>query len=337
MRDLPVARGAVFAVILVSWTGYLLPGVAVSQDCSAGERAFEHAAGTDCIPIAPERIVTLHDGNALLPLRELGVKPVGSSGQFRFDDQEPFFRNLQGYDTSGVLFVGQHRNESVELVASLAPDLIIATPSPDWHYHRFSRIAPTVVIDMFDQTMQSALRQFAAAVGKTKRAKQIEAQFDAHVAHVRSTLGAVGCRTTALVVSHVNDTLRTVPWVHGYGAAFDALGFHRTEWEKSRRNPDQVVEISLEAFVTVKADVIFVVDLTGAEGPGGDYETLVSKPLLQVIEVGRADQIFELDGALMGGTSWLRTMNAIDQLSEILSSSEFDAGLVRESGPVSCP
>ena len=76
-------------------------------------RVFEHAAGIDCIPASPQRIVALHDGNVLLPLLELGVVPVGASGEMDAQDR-PFFRNTDRYDTSDITVVGKHRGESAE-------------------------------------------------------------------------------------------------------------------------------------------------------------------------------------------------------------------------------
>lgn len=43
-------------------------------------REVTHAAGTTEIPVDPQRIVTTTDQNALLPLLELEVRPVGSAG-----------------------------------------------------------------------------------------------------------------------------------------------------------------------------------------------------------------------------------------------------------------
>ncbi|MGR3491226.1 MAG: hypothetical protein ACU0DW_04140 [Shimia sp.] len=72
-----------------------------AQDCSDGQRLFEHAAGETCIPEDPQRIVTLSDQNALLPLLELGVRPVGSTGRVLSDGSE-VFRRTQDYDTLGM-------------------------------------------------------------------------------------------------------------------------------------------------------------------------------------------------------------------------------------------
>lgn len=54
-------------------------GSAIALECTDGMRPFEHAAGVDCIPQNPQRIVTLQDQNGLLPLMELGVRPIAST------------------------------------------------------------------------------------------------------------------------------------------------------------------------------------------------------------------------------------------------------------------
>jgi iron complex transport system substrate-binding protein len=299
---------------------------ASSQDCPDGMRPFEHAAGTDCIPVDPQRIVALQDQNVLLPLMELGVVPLGASGGLLADGTEGF-RRLDGYDTSGVAFLGMHREEDVEAVAALEPDLIVTTTSPDWHHETFSKIAPTIVIDMFTQPVGVALHQFADAVNRTGRANALEAALDARAAELREGLGDVPDRTRAMVLTNIGGTLRTMPWVQGFGAAFEAIGFERTEWEAENAAGIGSVEFPREALGTVEADAIFVIDFSGIDGPEGQYEQVMADPLFRLHPTGQAGQVFEIDGTRMGGTSWLRRQDGVEQIAAILSDPAFRTDL----------
>ncbi|MEM7732999.1 MAG: ABC transporter substrate-binding protein [Pseudomonadota bacterium] len=303
-----------------------------AQPCAPGMRIFQHAAGVDCIPVSPERIVALHDGNVLLPLLELGVTPVGASGETG-PEGRPFFRNTEAYDTSDITVVGKHRNESAEVVTYLEPDLIITTPSPEWHYATYSEIAPTIVIDVFKQPLRAALHQFADAVDRTERAQKLEARFDASIAEAQAQLGDVPAQTTALAMTYFGQRMRTMPWVHGYRAAFEAIGFRKPDWQKEFAGGSRVVEFSHEALLNMTVDAIFLIDFSGVSGPDGDYEKFMSNPLVKVTNVASANQIFELDGSKMGGVSWLRTIDAIDQIQEILSHTTFDPNVHVEAQP----
>ncbi|MEM6429246.1 MAG: ABC transporter substrate-binding protein [Deinococcota bacterium] len=307
----------------------LVLGISYAQDCDAGFRSFEHAAGTDCIPENPQRIVALQDQNVLLPLMELGVTPLGASGATNADG-EGIFRRLDGYDTSDVVFLGNHREEDIELVASLEPDLIITTPSPDWHYETFSLIAPTIVIDMFNQPVQVALFQFADAVNRTAEAEALEARFNARVSELLEPLGSIPEETTGFVVLN-NGAFRALPWVQGFGAAFEAIGFSRSAWEEENVTGIGVVEFSLEALGNVETDVIFLIDFTGDDGPDGQYEQFIANELVQLTPVGQANQIYQIDGTSMGGTSWLRSLDGVEQIAELLSDPNLDTSLVDEN------
>ena len=84
------------AAVLAGLT--LAAGPALALDCEAGFRPFAHSGGETCIPENPQRIVTLQDQNVLLPLLELGVKPVASTGNLDHEGNQVFART-QGYDT----------------------------------------------------------------------------------------------------------------------------------------------------------------------------------------------------------------------------------------------
>ncbi|MEM8787905.1 MAG: ABC transporter substrate-binding protein [Pseudomonadota bacterium] len=307
--------------LTLTFLAALLAAPALAQDCPSGQRPFTHAAGTDCIPTDPQRIVALQDQNVLLPLMELGVTLLGASGRLDADGNR-VFRRLDGYDTSDVEFVGLHREEDKELVVALEPDLIITTPSPEWHYETYTPIAPTIVIDMFNQPLQPALRQFAEAVNRVETHDALKAEFDARAAAVRADLGDTPGQTKALVMLN-NGALRALPWVQGFGAAFEAIGFKRTDWEEENVTGIGVVEFSREVLGNIEADAIFVIDFSGDDGPNGQYEQVVADPLFQLHPAGQAEQIYQIDGTRMGGTSWRRTLDGVNQLAEILGAPGF--------------
>lgn len=107
----------------------------------AETRTISHAAGVTEVPVDARRIVTLQDQNALLPLLELGVKPVASAGLLG-DDSSRTFGRTEGFDTSGIEFVGEYGEPNLEAIARVGPDLIVCDEfSASEVYDELSRIA----------------------------------------------------------------------------------------------------------------------------------------------------------------------------------------------------
>ena len=133
---------------------------------SAETVAFEHSEGSTDVPTDPQRIVTTTDQNALLPLLELGVTPVASAGLIG-DDGSQTFRRTEGFDTSGIEFVGAYGEPNAEAIAAQRPDLIVGYEFDSDYYDTLSGIAPTVLIQIFDRPLDEALMDFARLVNRT--------------------------------------------------------------------------------------------------------------------------------------------------------------------------
>lgn len=150
--------------------------------------AFEHSQGTTQVPARPQRIVTTTDQNALLPLLELDVRPIGSAGLVG-DDGTQTFRRTEGFDTSGITFVGSYGEPNAEAIAALRPDLIVGYEFDSDHYDTLSKIAPTVLIKIFGRPLDDALLDFARLVGKTEEAEKHKKAYEARVTSLLDQLG----------------------------------------------------------------------------------------------------------------------------------------------------
>ncbi len=120
-------------------------------DCPEGQRPFADAVTTQCIPAAPQRIVSMHDMTITLTLLELGAPVVGSMG--RLDEAgDAYMRGVDlvlgtDFESSGIVNIGAWDTLDYEAIARLAPDLIIGLSPWDEEYAgRLARIAPTVLI-----------------------------------------------------------------------------------------------------------------------------------------------------------------------------------------------
>lgn len=303
---------------------------AFSLECQEGFRPFTHAAGEDCIPKEPQRIVTLQDQNGLLPLMELGVKPIGSAGHINSEGKQ-IYRRMEGYDTTGVKFVGVYRGPDKEAVASLQPDLVIASPWPKDAYETYSAIAPTIIIDMFNQPLEDALFQFAEAVNRTERAKKLQAALNAKAVTVRKKLGDRMDQTTISAITREYDGpgFYGIEPTQAFGAIRRALNPVMTpaeaDWSTQRANK------SLEVLGEHVADVMFFLTFDADEGGNSDeFSDFIKLPIVQALPVVQAKQLFVLNGSTMVGSAWGKIENGLDQISSVLLQEDLNRNLVKE-------
>jgi len=306
---------------------------ALAQDCPGGQRLFEHHAGTDCIPADPQRIVTLTDINALLPLMtELGVTPVASAGHVD-ENGDQIFRRMSAYDTSSIEWVGTYGSPDPEAVAVQDPDLIIGSPYPKTNYEIFSKIAPTLILDMFEHPADDTLLLLADAVNRTERARQHQAALEALAEGVRETLGADFERTTLSIIA-TQDTDRTfyrMEPLAGWGVIREYLDPTMTPPERSLDPENPYERITYEALPDHAADVMFLVTWDHDEtGHSAIFEDFVADPLVQALPVAQAEQLFNIEGQKAGGFSWIGIGNGLERIAEVLTREDLNRDLVEE-------
>jgi iron complex transport system substrate-binding protein len=179
-----LTRRTLMGATIVTAATATLAGSALAQSTT---RAFTHDAGTTDIPVAPQRIVSLHDISQTLPLIEFGKRPVGSGG--RIDpDGKPFImagHSLTGVDfhNSDIVFVDR---EDFEAIAALSPDLIMT--NNDSTLEQLSLIAPTIVLNRDTNPGLEQLRKVADAAGVLGRFEALEQRFEWQLARLGAML-----------------------------------------------------------------------------------------------------------------------------------------------------
>lgn len=299
-----------------------------AEQCDQGKRLFEHAGGITCIPNEPERIVTLSDQNALLPLLELGVRPVGSAGM-RFSDGREGFRRIQAHDTAGIAFIGDYRTPDIELAAALQPDLIVTNAGLPKIAERFASVAPVVQIDTAVQPLERALFQFANLVNRTDRALELERAFEQRVAEIETSFGDLRESTTVSLIAYGGgDVFGAIGPSQAYGMILRSLNPTRPEAERDLQEISQAR--SIETVLAHNADVMIQVVFDTEWAEPHQYETLIALPLVQFLPVAQAGQIFAIDGTQMVGSAWEKAMNGLELMADILTDPNIDRDLVLE-------
>lgn len=301
---------------------------AVSTICEPGFRPFAHFAGETCVPENPQRIVTLTDQNALLPLLELGVKPVGSAGRLR-NDGSGIFRRTDGFDTAGIEFLGDFTQPNLEGIAAMQPDLIVGY---EWHadqYETFSQIAPTVLIQIFDRPLDEVLIDFALLADAQETAETLHEAYQAQIDRITEGLGDRRTSLSVVILNPVSATefYRVYNTGQAIGTVMGALGvagMALPEEEESTDGP-----LSIEVISEHLGDVILVLDYSGEQTDPVVDEFLAS-PILNSQPTAQAAQVYRIDGSRTVGSAWVRMQIFLDTLEEILLNPTIDVDVIQE-------
>jgi iron complex transport system substrate-binding protein len=297
----------------------------VSDAATSGDTfAFEHVAGTTQVPVDPQRIVTLQDQNALLPLLELGVRPIASAALDNGDGTHTF-RRVDNHDVEGIGFVGPYGEPDLELIAAQQPDLIIGGEFDEPIYDQLSQIAPTVLIQIFGRPLPDALEDFAAVVGEEERHAELVADYEAAVADLVADLPRPPDQIELSVIAFSGDGTFYTEIGQALGTVLDDVGFARPEAEAAAiADPDYSYAESLERLSTRDGDVLLSPDYSsdtgGDEAP--EIAEVRSSAVFQGLDVVQRGEFHVFDGGEMVGSAFEKMTGFLDFLRSILIERE---------------
>jgi iron complex transport system substrate-binding protein len=299
-------------------------GALTDASTSGDTFAFEHVAGTTQVPLDPQRIVTLQDQNALLPLLELGVRPIASAALDNGDGTHTF-RRVDGFDVEGIGFVGPYGEPDLELIAAQQPDLIIGGEFDAPIYDQLSQIAPTVLIQIFGRPLPDALEDFAVVVGEEERHAELVADYEAAVADLVADLPRPPDQIELSVIAFSGDGTFYTEIGQALGTVLDDVGFARPEAEAAAiADPDYSYAESLERLSTRDGDVLlspdYSADTGGDEAP--EIAEVRSSAVFQGLDVVQRGEFHVFDGGEMVGSAFEKMTAFLDFLRSILIERE---------------
>ena len=246
-------------------------------------------------------------------------------------DGTKFFRRMQGYDTTGIEWIGRYgKVTDVEPIAALKPDLIV-TPSWPENIDQFQALAPAVRIEMFETPLETALFQFADLVNRTDRAKELKTKFEARAAELRTQIGDKLDKTTVSVITSAWEADAFFPAnpTQAFGMVQQQMKLTRPESE--RHLGSKRVHLSLEVLGDHAADAMIVFthpsDRTAYHQ---DEQQFLAHPLLSLLPQGKAGQIFAIDATQMIGSAWGKAMNGLEIFADILGDESLNRDLIME-------
>ena len=263
----------------------------VGSGRAAAARTIEHAFGETVVHGTPERVVTLYQGATDTAIA-LGIEPVGVVDSWI---QRPTYRYLRD-DLQGVAHVGLETQPSLEDIAWLQPDLIVAT----LHRHEpvqglLSEIAPTVALrTTYD--FKGTLALLGRATGRQARARALLREWNARVADFRTRIeAALGSAwpQEAAVIEFKSDHARI--YYGGFaGSILDEVGFARPP---SHRDRDTwgIKLTNRESIPAMEADVLFVMMNDDDPAVVRTWRRWTAHPLWQALTAAREDRVHRVD------------------------------------------
>lgn len=242
------------------------------------------AKGEFTLDKTPSRIVVL-EYSFVDALAQVGVSPVGVADDNKIDRILPQVREKIAAWQS----VGTRSQPSLEVIASLKPDLIIADPSRHTAvFEELKKIAPTVMFDSRHESYQENLetaQKIGDLVGKSSEMKAKINEHNDYIANIAKNLGVQGKKAS---FGTSREDKFNIQNDNGYvGSFLTTLGFAPT-----KLNSDQAfVEINLEQLVMEKPEYLFIAHYRD-ESIARKWE---AEPLWKAIPAVKANHVYSVD------------------------------------------
>lgn len=250
-----------------------------------------HDLGITQVPDAPQRIVVL-EYSFVDTLAAVGVSPVGIADDDKRDSIVPIYTAIIGDEWTSV---GTRKSPSLELIASLQPDLIIAdTSRHEAVYEALSEIAPTIVFDSLTGTYDIAIqaaRTIAHAIGKDA---EMEARLLEHTARMeafKAEIGNVSAWSAQFVIDNGEGIFLHSP-VSYNGSLLAWFGFtNNMPTPDGHTYEEAIVNTSLEQFSQINPQII----LRGKYADPGLTDSWVGQPLYDSIEAVKDGHVYDVN------------------------------------------
>lgn len=274
--------------------------------------AVEHVWGTTQVPQGPQRIVVL-DLPFLDALTALGQPVVGYAGTSE--------KALPAYLATAVkdlgpepAFVGERKQPNLEVLMSLKPDLIVA--SPDRHAMiraQLEALAPTVAFkdDSLDD-VRALVSQLAAITGKEKEKAELETKLAQRLEASKAS-GTSSLRV--LVVGSFEDEFSTWTKASFIGTLLEGVGA-RYAFDgppTPSEGKAEVAKLTLESLSELNPDYLFIY---------GDPSRWESNPIYSKLKAAQEGKIARVDRDLWARSRGpLAALAILDEYEKFLTQS----------------
>lgn len=273
---------------------------AYASDNTPATRTVKHALGETIIHGQPKRVVSLFQG-ATDTLVALGVEPIGVVESWA---QKPMYSYLRP-KLKNVTYVGLETQPSLEDIALLKPDLIIASRyRSEKIYGILSQIAPTIALEeVYD--FRQTLKITGKALGREDKANQLLTDWQKRIIDTRHNLQTHFGKDWPQKISLLDfrsDHVRLYTPNSFSGSILSNLGFKwTTVVEDNQWAPQKLV--SKESIPLIDADMYFVL-MKDDPSIKKNYQSWSQHLLWQRTKAAKTNHIYQVDNiywSLAGG------------------------------------
>ena len=258
-------------------------------------RVVDHALGKTKVPVNPQRVVAVAGLDTVL---SLGVKPVGSTQV----DREDYYLEDRAKGTESV---GDSDSPNFEAIVALKPDLILGTKlNNQKNYELLSQIAPTVIADLETSgDWKRMLSKYAEALGKTDKAEQIMADYQARIEEFQAQMGDRLKSTEVSIARIYQDRILLYLEDSFPGTVVADTGLPRPDHQI---NTEQTfsIDISKELLHKADGDVIFVWTSGSneelAKGDRSSLKQLKADPLWSKLNAVQQSKVYDVPSYWIG-------------------------------------
>lgn len=272
-----------------------------------------HMKGELTLESKPKTIAVL-DVKFLDQMLAVGEKPAGSVIAGGNTDYPEYL----GDQANGVQVLGTRDEPNLEAIAALNPDLIIMTDFQEQQYESVSKIAPTLVLDFYED-WRDTLSTIAQITDKQDAAEKVRTAYEEKVAGLKTQLTEKLGDETVAVIRPRKEGIRVHGIEHRIGQIlYQDLGLNMPELAKEI-GEDGSVEISMEKVPEIGADRYFVLsdELFAAEA-----EAMADNAVWKSLDAVKEGRTYDVNSTLWIAYYGPLAINLIvDQASEALLGS----------------
>lgn len=241
------------------------------------------------VPANPATIA-VYDVSALDTLDALGVKAQGVLA--------PHFVSYLNSAVEGSTPIGSFFEPDFEALAALNADLVIAGGRSQTHVDAFAKIAPTIDMTIWEDTVGQGLDRLEAygkIFAKEEKAKELADAFNAKLDETKKMLEGRG---KALIV------MTNGPKISAYGANGRFGWLHKNlDLAEAAKDVEQSTHGEATSFEFIKEtnpDILIVIDRLAAIGKDGESaEKTLDNPLVRETNAWKNGQVIYLSPAPM--------------------------------------
>jgi iron complex transport system substrate-binding protein len=287
------------------------------KDC----RVVQHMMGNTCIPLNPQRVVTL-SSTILDNTLALGIKPVASVSFSKIINAQTYLQDK----VNEIEFIGLEGTANIEKIALMQPDLILADNRSQEIYKYLSYIAPTVLMQVFKPRVpwKQQLEDLAKVLDKEEIGKQLMDAYWQRIEELKQTLG-IGTtfpkenRRHQIQVSVA--TVESMIGIYAYGEkhpvgiVINDIGLQRPPAQ--RGDFYYIDNISKERLSDIDGDVLFFL-FWPEDSTKEVLEKLQQDPLWQKLKVVQQNRVYLVDATHWHSRGILAMNAVIDDLFKYL-------------------